>query len=130
MRDIQDAIAEKRDQIKRLEKDIEALLRAKEILVGDEQSTGKPKSQPDMAYSILEEIGKPMHVAQIAEKIAKKFGLTIKVMNLGVMLYRYAQRGTRFYKVKGKPNTYGLIKWESKEAIHALNQTRAGTASS
>ena len=126
MRDIQEAIAEKKEQIKRLEKDIEALLRAKDILTGDEETTDKPKSQPDMVYSILEQVGKPMHVAQIAEQIRKKFGIAVKTMNLGVMLYRYAQRGTRFYKVKGKPNTYGLIKWESGAALQALKQIKVG----
>jgi hypothetical protein len=122
MRDIQEAVSQKRDQIKRLEKDIEALLRAKEILAGDEQDTEKPKSQPEMVYSILEEVGKPMHVAQIVDKMKKNFGITVKRANLGVMLFRYAQRGSRFYKVSGKPNTYGLIKWESPKEAIAIRQ--------
>jgi hypothetical protein len=86
------------------------------------------KSQPDMVYSILEEVGKPMHVAQIVEQIKKKLGVTVNTVNLGVMLFRCAQRGTRFYKVKGKPNTYGLIKWESNDALQALKQTKIGIA--
>jgi hypothetical protein len=125
MRDIQEAIAQKRDQIKRLERDIEALQRAQEILLGNDQSAEKPKSQPDMVHSILEEVGKPMHVAQIAEQMKKKFGIAVKTTNLGVMLYRYAQRAKRFYKVKGKPNTYGLLKWESIEGTEVLKQMRA-----
>ena len=80
-----------------------------------------------MVYSILEEVGKPMHVGQIAERIKKNFGTSIKTPNLGVMLYRYAQREKRFYKVAGKPNTYGLLKWESEDALK-LNQINAGAA--
>jgi len=72
----------------------------------------KPKSQPDMANAILDEIGKPMHVTQIAAQIKDRFGQNVKPNNLGVMLFRYAKRGSRFYKVESRPNTYGLIKWQ------------------
>jgi hypothetical protein len=66
-----------------------------------------------MSAVILEEAGKPMHVAQIVEQMKRKFRVAPKPNTLGVTLYRYAQRGKRFYKVQGKPNTYGLIKWQS-----------------
>ncbi len=127
MRDISEAINEKIEQIKRLEKDVAALQRAQEILAGNEQTTGKPKSQPEMVYSILEEVGKPMHVAQIVERIRKIFGTPVKTANLGVMLYRYAQREKNFYKVEGKPNTYGLIKWESEKKLRS-DQMKLGAA--
>jgi hypothetical protein len=52
-----------------------------------------------------------MHVAQVAAQIKKKFAFTIKVNNLGVMLFRYSKRGKRFYKVQGRKNAYGLIRW-------------------
>jgi hypothetical protein len=108
---IQDAIDNRLKQIKQLEKEIEALQLADEILK-DKVSTEKPKTQPEMAYLVLDDIGKPMHVGQIALQIKKKFGSTIKISNLGVMLFRYAKRGKRFYKVEGKKNTYALIKWQ------------------
>jgi len=127
MRNIREVINQKAEQIKRLERDIEALQRAEDIFSGDEKITEKRQSQPDMVYSILEEVGKPMHVAQIAERMKKTFQISVKTANLGVMLYRYAQRETRFYKVEGKPNTYGLIKWESEKTLRS-DQMKLGAA--
>jgi hypothetical protein len=66
-----------------------------------------------MAYAVLDGVGKPMHVSQIALQIKKQFGVAIKNNNLGVMLFRYAKRGKKFYKVEGRKNTYGLIKWQA-----------------
>lgn len=128
MKDIDQAISQMQDQIRRLEKDISALQRAREILAEKELGHEKPKSQPDMVYSVLDEAGKPMHVSQITERVNKIFGLALKATNIGVILFRYAQRGKRFYKVKGKPNTYGLIKWESKEALEDMQQTKLSIA--
>jgi len=108
---IQEAIEERRRQIKSLEQEINALQMAADILKGSAK-TEKPKSQPDMAYAILDDIGKPMHVGQITAQIKKRFSVNVKTNNLGVMLFRYSKRGNRFYKVQGKPNTYGLIKWQ------------------
>lgn len=109
---ISEAIEERRRQIKRLEQEIDALQMAADILKGSAK-TEKPKSQPDMAYAILEDVGKSMHVAQVVTQIKKTFSVTVKANNLGVMLFRYSKRGNRFYKVQGKPNTYGLIKWQA-----------------
>jgi hypothetical protein len=110
---IHEAIEERRKQIKKLETEIEALVLAAEILKsGGKTETEKVKTQPDMAYAVLDEIGKPMHVTQVSEQIKKRFSVSIKANNLGVMLFRYAKRGNRFYKAQGKPNTYGLLKWQ------------------
>ena len=109
--EISDAIEERKRQIKKLENEIDALLLASEILKQNTK-TDKPKSQPDMAYTVLEEVGKPMHVKQIADQIKKQFKIPIKTNNLAVMLFRYAKRGNKFYKSQGKPNTYGLLKWQ------------------
>jgi hypothetical protein len=121
--EISEAIEERRRQIKKLESEISALVTAAEIL-RDGAKTEKPKSQPDMAYSILEEVGKPMHVTQISEQIKKQFKVSVKSTNLGVMLFRYAKRGNKFYKVEGKPNTYGLLKWQ--EISKRLDSVKVG----
>ncbi len=113
MKDIQEAIAQKEKQIEQLRKEIDALGLAEMILKSSGHDTEKPQSQPDMIASILEEVGKPMHVAQIAEQMKRRFHRTVKTTNIGVLLYRYAKRASRFYKVQGKPNTYGLVKWQS-----------------
>jgi hypothetical protein len=108
---IQEAIEERKKEIRRIQQEIAALELADHIL-SKNAKTEKPKSQPDMAANILEQVGKPMHVTQIAAQIKTQFKQTVKSNNLGVMLFRYAKRGTRFYKVEGRPNTYGLIKWQ------------------
>ncbi len=112
---IQEAIEERRRQIKSLEQEISALQMAADILKSGAK-TEKPKSQPDMAYAVLEDVGKPMHVAQITAQIKKRFSANVKTNNIAVMLFRYSKRGNRFYKVQGKPNTYGLLKWQEISA--------------
>lgn len=111
--DILEAIAAKEKLIEQLRKEISTLQSAAQILEGDPGE--KAKSQPEMAAAILEQTGKPMHVTQILEQMKRKFRKSPKPNTLGVTLYRYAKRGSRFYKVKGKPNTYGLIKWQTPE---------------
>jgi hypothetical protein len=108
---IQEAIDEREKQIRFLQQEIKSLQVAAEILKG-KAPTEKPKTQPEMAYAVLDDVGKPMHVAQIVAQIKKKFAVNIKANNLGVMLFRYAKRGKRFYKVQGRKNTYGLIRWQ------------------
>ena len=112
--DIQAAIDERKQLIKRVQDEINALEKAADILRGKAQNE-KPKTQADMAAAVLDEIGKPMHVSQIADQIKKRFQQTISPNNLGVMLFRYARRQSRFYKAKDKPNTYGLIRWQTIE---------------
>jgi hypothetical protein len=109
---IQEAIDEREKQIRLLQQEIKSLQVAAEILKG-KAPTEKPMTQPEMAYLVLEDIGKPMHVAQVVAQIKKKFATTIKANNLGVMLFRYAKRGKLFYKVQGRKNTYGLVKWQA-----------------
>jgi len=112
--EIHAAIEERKKQIKKLEDEIKALVVAADILkAGEKTETDKAKTQPDMAYTVLDEIGKPMHVTQVAEQIKRRFSASIKANNIGVMLFRYAKRGNRFYKAAGKPNTYGLLKWQA-----------------
>jgi hypothetical protein len=120
--EIQAAIEYRRKQIRELQQEISALERAAEILKGNAK-TEKPESQPEMAYAVLDDVGKPMHVGQIVSQIKKRFATTVKSNNLGVMLFRYSKRGTRFYKAQGKPNTYGLVKWqEISQRVAAASQ--------
>jgi len=127
--DIQEAIEERKKEIRRIQQEIAALELAEEIL-SKQTKTDKPKSQPDMAASILEEVGKPMHVTQISAQIKARFKQNVKSNNLGVMLFRYAKRGTRFYKVEGRPNTYGLIKWQQLgERLETIKTATLASAS-
>ena len=108
---IQEAIDEREKQIRFLQQEIKSLQVAAEILKG-KAPTEKPNTQPEMAYAVLDDVGKPMHVTQVVAQVKKRFSVNIKANNLGVMLFRYAKRGKRFYKVQGRKNTYGLIKWQ------------------
>ena len=120
--EIKAAILERQRKIEALQKEIAALEFAESLLAGKTRSE-KPKTQADMASAILEDVGKPMHVGQLVEQIKRIFGESIKSNNLGVMLFRYAKRGNRFYKVQGRPNTYGLVKWqEIKDRLHEVTQ--------
>ncbi len=131
--DILEAIAEKEKQIEQLRREINTLHSAARILDMAERRTEKAKSQPAMAASILDEIGKPMHVSQIVDQIKKRFRISVKTNTLGVTLYRYAKRNSSFYKVKGKPNTYGLVKWqapsERAESIRGTQEKPSKVAS-
>ena len=109
--EIKAAILERKRKIEQLQREIAALEFAESLLAGKTR-TEKPKTQADMASTILEDIGKPLHVSQLVSHIKKSFGETVKSNNLSVMLFRYAKRGNRFYKVQGRPNTYGLVKWQ------------------
>jgi hypothetical protein len=109
--DIEQAIKEKRRQIEKLEQEISTLERASHIL-GQTISGEKNLTQPAMVEAILANVGKPMHVDRLIEQIKIRYKRNVKKNNLGVTLYRYADRGSKFYKVPGKPNTYALLAWQ------------------
>ena len=126
MKDIHKLLGEKRRELERLQREVDALAIAAGLLSDERPLDAKVRaqSQPQLVIGILEAKGEPMHVKQIAGQM-KKFKKNIKKANLGVLLYRYAQRGKHFYKVAGKPNTYGLLKWRSLMASHHGDSTRA-----
>ncbi len=118
MKDIYKTLAEKQKDLTALQREVDALRLAIKLL-GDEGTApieGQEMSQPKMVVAILQAAHRPMHVKDIAEQMKKKFKLTVKVNNLGVMLYRYAARGRHFVKIINKPNTYGLIEWQNEES--------------
>ena len=120
MKDIHKLLNEKRKQLEQLQRDVDALAIAAGLL-SDERPLDveiRARSQPQLVIGILEAAGEPLHVKQIAEKLHKEFRKKVKKTNLGVLLYRYAQRGKHFYKVAGKPNTYGLLEWRPLAASH------------
>jgi len=123
MKDIYKLLAEKRKELEQLQRDVNALTLAANLLRGEEPVTGEAQSQPQMIVAILEAHGKAMHVSKIADEMRKRFKKSVKKSNLGVLLYRYAQRGKNFYKALNKPNTYGLIKWQ---ALATQDNAQAG----
>lgn len=110
MKDIYKLLSEKRRLLEQLQRQVNALTVAANLLRGEEPEADGLQSQPQMIVAILEAHGKPLHVSKIAEEMRKQFKKSVKTSNLGVLLYRHAQRGKNFYKVVNRPNTYGLIK--------------------
>jgi hypothetical protein len=113
MKDIYKLLAEKRKVLEQVQREVDALTVAANLLRGEEPPSNGTQSQPQMVVAILEAHAKPMHVNKIVDELRKRFKITVKKSNLGVLLYRYAQRGKNFYKVPNRPNTYGLIKWQA-----------------
>ena len=70
MRDIQEVIAQKERLVAQLQKEIETLKTAATILEANVQDADKPRSRPEMVAAILEQVGQPMHVAQIADQFS------------------------------------------------------------
>lgn len=120
MKDIHKLLAEKRKQLEHLQREVDALAIAAGLLSDDRPLSDdtRAQSQPQLVLGILEAAGKPLHLSQIATQLQKRLGRKVKKTNLGVLLYRYAQRGKHFYKVPSKPNTYGLLKWRSVSTSH------------
>lgn len=121
MMDIHKLLNEKRKELEQLQREVDALSIAAGLLSKEQPQLSikyGQQSQPQLVIGILEAAGKPLHVRQIVEQLHEKFHKKVKKTNLGVLLYRYAQRGKHFYKVAGKPNTYGLLKWRSLMASH------------
>ena len=116
MKDIYSVLHEKQKQLVILQREVDALRLAMKLLGEEKLSDEDTKlSQPLMAVAILEAMGKPLHVKNIAEQMKKRFKISVKLNNLSVMLYRYATRGRHFFTSSDKPNTYGLLKWEAEE---------------
>ena len=117
MRDIRSVLNDKQQELVKLQREIEALRLSISLLGSDDEESpidkdvDRPISQPKLIASILDASGKPMHVREITYQLKKSFKVEAKKGNLAVMLFRYSRRGSTFYKVPDKPNTYGLLKW-------------------
>jgi hypothetical protein len=125
--DIEQVIKDKRRQIEKLEEEIYTLEKASKIL-GHASMGDKQLSQPAMVETILADVGKPLHLDRLIEQIKSRYKQVVKKNNLGVTLYRYAERGSKFYKVPGKPNTYALLAWQKpEEKIREAESLRAAS---
>lgn len=114
MKEIEEALNKKQVELGKLQREVDTLRAALGIMREQKNHTKPeiiPRSQPQMAAAVLEAAGNALHVGDIATQLDLQFGKKVAKQNLGVLLYRYAQRGKLFYKDTRKPNTYGLIKW-------------------
>jgi len=145
MKDIAEAIKERRAVIHRLQAELDTLERARALLDGGSVKeltpltavlslgpsapiTGakrkrehprkgrfNPKSGVGHTVAILRESGVPTHLDDIIEGV-KKRGLPVRKGSLGSTLAKLAKRGRLFYRTPA-PNTFGLLEWESAKQV-------------
>ena len=119
MKNIFDTLRQKELQLRQLERDVEALRVAARLLADDtndaEQASTQALSQPQMMRQVLLEKNEPMHISKIVEGIKKKYNKKLRAAYLVAIIYRYKKRGKLFYKVEGKPNTFGLLEWQVRQ---------------
>jgi hypothetical protein len=72
-------------------------------------------SQPQMVRLVLLQNNSEMHLREIINTVKERFGKALTPTVLGAVLFRYAKRGSMFYKAPKKPNTWGLLEWRSKD---------------
>jgi hypothetical protein len=93
---------------------LEAQLRAVRSLKREPTISAPPKdtsrSQPNMAYDILREIGHPLHVTDLIDHIQRRFDITVDRESLVSTLTKKVLRRDRFTRVA--KNTFGLLEWE------------------
>ena len=66
----------------------------------------KGRSQLNMAFDILKEEGRPLHISELLERIHARFGARIDRESLVSALTKRVQRADRF--VRTQKNTFGL----------------------
>lgn len=122
MKNIYDLLRQKEEQLQLLARQVEALRVAAQLIAAEEQllnttAEAKSPSQPQMVREVLKAKGQPMHVSKIADAIRDKYGNKLKPNYLAPIIYRNIKAGKLFYKVEGKPNTFGLIEWQVNRNI-------------
>ena len=89
------------------------LLADAQDLTSEQQN--KEFSQPQMVRAILSEHTAPMHLSEIIKAVHMKFGKVLKPNVIAAVIFRYAKRGSMFYKADA-PNTWGLLEWKGSKA--------------
>jgi len=117
MKNIYDLLRQKEEQLQLLARQVEALRVAAQLMAAEERllhtpTDEKSPSQPQMVREVLREKGQPMHVSKIADAIKNKYGKRFKPNYLTPVIYRNMKAGKLFFKVEGKPNTFGLREWQ------------------
>jgi predicted nuclease with TOPRIM domain len=79
----------------------------------DEQSVAL--SQPQMIRAVLAEHKKEMHLSEILGAVELKFHVKLKPNVTAAVIFRYAKRGSIFYKAPSKPNTWGLLSFRAQD---------------
>jgi len=139
MKDIVEAIKEKRETILRLQAELEVLEKARALLNGSagvdhsialhevmkiknrrpsvrvrrgHPMKGKvnPKSSVGQTIAVLRESGVALHISEILSRL-KKRGSDAKKISLVSTMTRLSKQGRIFYKAD-QPSTFGLLEWQ------------------
>src|SRR5262245_4644101 len=117
--DLNEIIARKRDELAKVQRELDALLLAKRIseemtaaaVAESERSKKQQKSQPEVLEDILRERNRAMHVRDLAPLLSAKVGKKISADYVSSLIYRELKKGKRFRRVEGVPNTFALRDW-------------------
>lgn len=71
------------------------------------QETTKRMSNTQIVYDILLRAGRPLHIAEILERVSKQHGLKMDRESIVSALAKRVARRDRF--VRTAPNTFGLL---------------------
>lgn len=71
-----------------------------------EAKTKKGRSHLDMAFDILQEVGHPLHISELLERISTRFGQKVDRESLVSALTKRVVRADRF--VRTEKNTFAL----------------------
>lgn len=80
--------------------------RRKRSRTGDGHRATQP-SQPDMAYTILKDAGRPLHINEIITRAKTTFGVTLSRESLASALTKKVLQHDRF--IRTSRNTFGLM---------------------
>jgi hypothetical protein len=108
------------EEMSKLSKEIEAVKTTVKLLgddVEDESSDEQmaAMSQPQMIRAVLAERKTEMHLSDILATVERKFHRKLKPNVTAAVIFRYAKRGSIFYKSASKPNTWGLLAFRAEE---------------
>ena len=108
------------DKVQKLGRDIEALKLTVRLLGdADEPAADNSNStltQPQMLRAVLAENKREMHLSDILAAVEAKFKKKLTPNVTAAVIFRYAKRGSIFYKSKAKPNTWGLLAFRGENA--------------
>ncbi len=94
--------------------EIETHQAAVQVLLGKVPALNGAKSLPEMISSILKAHGTPLHVNEIRSDLRHRYNKEVSRERIESLLYRHAKKVKLFYKVYGRPNTYGLVEWQEQ----------------
>jgi hypothetical protein len=103
------------ESVSKLGRDLDALRTTVKLLADAQdqgvEDQGKSLSQPQMVRAVLGDKGTEMHLSEILKAVQTKFRKKLSPSVTAAVMFRYAKRGSTFYKSPASPNTWGLLEF-------------------